>query len=103
VFQSAFWVSWLPLLYSLAPPGMQGMAATVCFTAWGVPGVISPFLGGQVVERLSGVHFRLLGVDMGSIHLLFLIQCMGFMLCLLAVRLIPPAPPQKGGTEGMRG
>ncbi|MSS73898.1 MAG: MFS transporter [Candidatus Latescibacteria bacterium] len=97
VFQSAFWVSWLPLLYSVSPPGLQGMAATVSFTAWGVPGVVSPFLGGQVVERLSGVHFRLLGVDMGSIHLLFLIQCLGFLLCLLALRLIPASEQSREG------
>ena len=97
VAQSAFSVSWLPLLYSLSPPALRGMAGSLSFLTWGAPGAVSPFIGGQVVERLSGAHFRLMGIDMGSIHLLFLIQCLGFALCLPMLRFIRCAPPQ---TEG---
>jgi MFS family permease len=85
---SAFSVSWVPLMYRIIPEETTSLAASLTFLGWGIAGFLSPFIGGQIIERFVDVRWMIGSAELGSIHLLFIIQFGLSLLCFPLVTIL---------------
>ena len=92
ITSSAFSVSWVPLMYRIIPEETKSLAASLAFLGWGIAGLVSPFIGGQIIEHFGESRWMIGSVEMSSIHLLFIIQCGLFILCVPLVRVLREPP-----------
>jgi len=85
MFNAAFGVAVLPLLYRIIPHQRQSIALALWYSVVGFVGIVSPLAGGQLVALLKPYGVSIAGYEIGSKHYLFLVQ---FVACVAAIPIV---------------
>jgi MFS family permease len=97
----AYSVAWPKLMYDLSPPHKRATAMALLWVACSLGGLVAPFLGGLLIQRLGAFHFAFGARVYHPTNILLLVQALLTLPCIyfgLAIRV----PGQTSGRQAVR-